>query len=97
MKSSDSQTMPVGHRNTADERADDAQIALIGTTQVEVLHVGCSVEPLLGRAVNCTVLVAGEATNCRWGKHVGIDHAVAKIRHKSHGRGRKPIIPAELF
>src|SRR5260221_5522547 len=73
------QTMPVGHRDAADQCADDAQVALVGAAEIEVLHARSAVELLVGRTVNCPILMAGVPADGRGSEHVGIHHAAAEI------------------
>ena len=74
--------------DAADHRADDADEALVGAADEQVLQVRRAVELLFGRAVDRAVLVPGEAANRRRREHVGVDHAAAEVGHEAHGRRR---------
>ena len=57
--------MAVRHRDAAGDAADDADEALVGAADEQVLQVRGAVELLVGRAVDRAVVVAGEADDGR--------------------------------
>ena len=60
------QQVPVGHRDAADDGADDADKALIGAADEQVFQVRGAVPLLFRRAVHGAVFVAGEAADRAW-------------------------------
>ena len=52
------QTVPVGHRDAAGDAADDADQALVGAADEEVVEMRAAAELLVRRAVDRAVFVA---------------------------------------
>src|SRR5262245_52294443 len=69
------EAVPVGHRDSAGDAADDANEALVGAANEKILQVRAAVELFLRRAVYRAIVVAGETHDCGRSEHIGIDDA----------------------
>jgi len=91
------QAMPIRHTNAAGDRANDADEALVGAADEEVLQMRHAVNLFVRRAVDGAVVVAGEANDRRRRKHIGVDNMPTVIGDESHRRGRDSVVPPQLF
>ena len=77
--------MPIGDRNTADNRTYDTDISLICPADVEVFDGGGPIRVFVWRTVDCTIFVPGKPSDGSWREKIGINDVPAQIRHKSNG------------
>src|SRR5262245_33708029 len=73
------QAVPVCHRDAADDRADDAAVALVGAAEEHILEVRRAVKLFVRRAIDGAVRMAGKAADRRGREHVGLDHPAAEV------------------
>ena len=86
------QAMLVGHGYPADDRADDANEALVRAANKQVLEMCGAVELFFRCAIDCAVVVPCKPSNGRWSKHVGVDNVPTEIGHESHRRFSGPFV-----
>ncbi len=73
------QAMHVGDRDAADDGTDDANKALVGAAQEQVLQMGGAIQFLVGRTINRPVVMRCEPSDGFGSEHIGIDDVLSKI------------------
>src|SRR5262245_62792312 len=86
----------IGHGDAGEHRADDAEVALVGAAEEEMVDVRRPRPALLRRAVDAAVDVAGEFSDGPRREHVGIDDGAAEIGEMS-SRGCEDAVGPDRF
>ncbi len=89
--------MPIRHADARDDAANDADKALVRAADKEIVEVRSAINLFVGRAVDRTAVVPGEADNRGRSEHIGVEHAMTILGHKSGSRFGNAIIPSQLL
>lgn len=91
------QAMHICHADAADDAADNSNKSLVGAANEEVFEVRAAIELFFGRAVDRASFVPGEADYGGGRKHVGINHAMSIVGHKTDSGLGDSIVPTKFF
>ena len=89
-------SMPVGHRDSAEDRADDAHQPLVVAAEEKVLQVRGAVVALLRGSVDRAAIVPRVTADGGRREHVRFDHGTAEVGHETNRRSDHFIVPARF-